>query len=118
MSRYSLIVMMLLAIALPACKKNPKLGTVAVDVYIHPESSSSDDVMLQTAIRTKLDADTLTAGKVQIRVAGLLAVLTGDVSKREASERAEEIARNTKVTVDNNPPIVAENVKNLIKVGN
>ncbi|MGA8581227.1 MAG: BON domain-containing protein [Bryobacteraceae bacterium] len=118
MSRYSLIVMMLLAIALPACKKNPKLGTVAVDVYIHPESSSSDDVMLQTAIRTKLVADTLTAGKVQIRVAGLLAVLTGDVSKREASERAEEIARNTKVTVDNNPPIVAENVKNLIKVGN
>ncbi len=110
--------MMLLAVALPACKKNPKLGTVAVDVYIHPESSSSDDVMLQTAIRTKLDADTLIAGKVQIRVAGLLAVLTGDVSKRDASDRAEQIARNTKVTVDNNPPIVAENVKNFIKVGN
>jgi len=109
---------MLLAVAFPACKKNPKLGTVAVDVYIHPESSSSEDVMLQTAIRTKLDADTLTAGKVQIRVAGLLAVLTGDVSKKDASDRAEQIARNTRVTVDNNPPIVAENVKNLIKVGN
>ena len=118
MSRYLLLVLLFLTVALPACKKNPQLGTVAVDVYIHPESSSSDDVMLQTAIRTKLDADTMTAGKVQIRVAGLLVVLTGDVSKKEASDRAEQIAHNTKVTVDDNKPIVAENVKNMIKVGN
>ena len=118
MSRYSLLLMMFLAVALPACRKNPKLGTVAVDVYIHPESSSSDDVMLQTAIRTKLDADTMTAGKVQVRVAGLLVVLTGDVSKKEAADRAEQIARNTRVTIDSNQPIVAEGVKNLIKVGN
>lgn len=118
MSRYVPLVIVFLTIALPACKKNPKLGTVAVDVYIHPESSSSDDVMLQTAIRTKLDADTTTAGKVQVRVAGLLVVLTGDVSKKEAADKAEQIARNTRVTIDNNQPIVAENVKNLIKVGN
>ena len=118
MLRCMLLMAMLLALALPGCKKNPKLGTVAVDVYIHPESSSSDDVMLQTAIRTKLDADALTAGHVQIRVVGMLAVLTGDVSKKEASDKAEQIARTTKVTVDNNPPIVAETVKNFIRVGN
>src|SRR5450631_3039122 len=118
MSRYLLPVILLFSVAFPACRKNPQLGTVGVDVYIHPESSSSDDVMLQTAIRTKIEADVLTAGHVQIRVAGLMAVLTGDVSKKEASDEAEEIARNTKVTVDSNPPIVAENVKNLIKVGN
>ena len=118
MSRHLSLVLILMTAAFPACKKNAKLGTVAVDVYIHPESSSSDDVMLQTAIRSKLEADISTAGKVQVRVAGLLAVLTGDVSKQEASERAEQIARGTRVTIDNNPPIVAENVKNLIKVGN
>jgi hypothetical protein len=118
MSRYLLPVMILLAVAQPACRKNPKLGTVALDVYIHPESSSSDDVILQTAIRTKLEADTMTAGHVQLRVAGLLVVLTGDVSKKDASDRAEQIARNTKVTIDNDKPLVAENVKNLIKVGN
>ena len=118
MSRSLLLLLLLLTVALPACRKNPQLGTVAVDVYIHPESSSSDDVMLQTAIRTKLEADTLTAGHVQIRVAGLLVVLTGDVSKKAASDKAEQIARSTKVTVDSNPPIVAESVKNLIKVGN
>jgi hypothetical protein len=118
MSRYLLFVTILLALVLPACRKNPKLGTVAVDVYLHPESSSSDDVMLQTAIRNKLEADATTAGHVQIRVVGLLAVLTGDVSKKEASDHAEQIARNTRVTVDNDKPIVAETVKNLIKVGN
>ena len=118
MSRYLLIVVILLAVLLPACRKNPQLGTVAVDLYIHPESSSSDDVMLQTAIRNKLEADTMTAGHVQIRVAGLLAVLTGDVSKKEASDKAEQIALSTRVTVDNNPAIAAENVKNYIKVGN
>lgn len=118
MSRYLLLVVMLLAVALSACQKNPKLGTVAVDVYIHPESSSSDDVMLQTAIRGKLDADNLTAGFVQVRVAGALAVLTGNVSKKEASDRAEQIARNTRVTVDNDKPLAVGSVQNLIKVGN
>jgi len=118
MPRYSLPLMMLLAVAQPACRKDPQLGTVALDVYIHPESSSSDDVILQTAIRNKLEADTVTAGHVQLRVVGLLVVLTGDVSKKEASDRAEQIARNTKVTIDNDKPLIAENVKNLIKVGN
>jgi len=118
MPRHCLLLLMILMAALAGCRKNQKLGTVAVDVYIHPESSSSDDVMLQTAIRGHLDNDTLTAGKVQIRVVGLVAVLTGNVATKEASDRAEQITRNTKVTVDADKPIVAETVKNVIKVGN
>ena len=118
MPRRLLPLMMLLVALQPACRKNPQLGTLALDVYIHPESSSSDDVILQTAIRNKLEADAMTAGHVQLRVAGLLVVLTGDVSKKEASDKAEQIARNTKVTIDNDKPLIAENVKNLIKVGN
>jgi hypothetical protein len=110
--------MLLLALALPACRKNPQLGTVAVDLYLHPESSSYEDVMLQTAIRHKLESEVLTAGHVQARVAGLLVVLTGEVSGKEAADRAEQIARNTKVFVDNDAPIVAESVKNMIKVRN
>ena len=71
----------------------------------------------RAAIRGKLDADNLTAGFVQVRVAGLLAVLTGNVAKKDASDRAEEIARSTRVTVDSDKPIVAGSVQNLIKVG-
>ena len=39
------------------------------------------------------------------------------MGKKEASDRAEAIARDTKVTVDNDKPIVAGSVQNLIKVG-
>jgi hypothetical protein len=117
MSRNLLLIVILLA-GLSACQKNPKLGTVALDVYIHPESSSSDDVMLQTAIRGKLDADTLTSGVVQIRVVGLVAVLTGNVGKQAASDKAAQIAGSTKVTIDNDPALAAKSVQNMIKVGN
>jgi hypothetical protein len=118
MSRILLLLLMCAVAVVPSCKKNPKLGTVAVDLYIHPESSSSQDVMLQTAIRGKLEADPMTAGHVQVRVVALQAVLTGDVSKKEAAAKAEQIARATRVVIDNDAPIVAESVKNLIKVGN
>ena len=118
MPRPLLLLVILLTVALPACQKKTQLGTVAVDVFLHPESSSSDDVMLQTAIRNKLASDVLTAGHVQIRVLDRLVVLTGDVSTKAASDKAEQLARDTKVTVDSDPPIVPATVKNQIKVGN
>ena len=50
-------------------------------------------------------------------VSGAMAQEIVDAAK-EAADKAEQIARNTKVTIDNNPPIMAESVKNFIKVGN
>ncbi len=107
---------------LAACQKNPPLpppalGTLAVDLYIHPESAGAEDVLLQTAIRRRLSADPATAAHVQVRVVSLEVVLTGNVPRKDVSERAEQIARTTKVTVDGDPPIVAGPIKNLIKVG-
>ena len=101
-----------------SCQKNAKLGTVAVDLYVHPESASSEDLLLQTAIRRKLAADPLTAMHVQARVSGLEVVLTGNVAKKDTSDRAEQMVRATRVVVDNDAPIVAGAIKNLIKVGN
>jgi hypothetical protein len=117
MSRLVLLLTLILVV-LTGCQKNPKLGTVAVDLYIHPESSSSEDVMLQTAIRGKLEADAVTAGHVQVRVVELQVVLTGNVAKKDASDKAEQIVRATRVTIDNDKPILANKVTNLIKVGN
>jgi len=111
---------LILAALLCGCAKNPKLGTVAVDLYIHPESASSEDVMLQMAIRQKLEAEAMTAGHVQVRVVAMQAVLTGNVAKQEAKDRAQQIALSTSVRIDNDKPITADpaNVRNLIKVGN
>ena len=61
----------LAALVLAGCQKNQNLGTVAVDLYIHPESASSDDVLLQTAIRRGLDADELTRLHIHVRVVGM-----------------------------------------------
>jgi hypothetical protein len=118
MKRFSMAAVLLLSTFACSCQKNPKLGTVAVDLYIHPESSSSEDLMLQTAIRRKLAADPLTAMHVQARVSGLEVTLFGNVAKKDAADRAEAIVRATRIVVDNDPPIVAGPVKNLIKVGN
>jgi hypothetical protein len=109
---------MLLSALFTSCQRNQKLGTVAVDLYIHPESASSEDLMLQAAIRRKLAADPLTAAHVQARVSGLEVVLTGNVAKKEAADRAEQLVRATRVVIDNDPPIVGGGIKNLIKVGN
>lgn len=116
MPRYAIILGLAL-VALTSCQKNPKLGTVAVDLYIHPESASSDDLMLQTAIRGKLEADAAIAGHVQVRVVQLQAVLTGNVAKKDVSDKAEQIAHSTRVTVDTDKPIIASKVTNLVKVG-
>jgi hypothetical protein len=110
-------VLALLVVILMGCRKDPKLGTVAVDLYIHPESASSNDLMLQTAIRGKLEADAAIAGHVQVRVVDLQAVLTGNVAKKDIADRAERIARATRVTVDEDKPIAAGKVTNLVKVG-
>jgi hypothetical protein len=108
----------LLAILLSSCQRNQNLGTVGVDLYIHPESAVPEDVLLQTAIRTRLEKEQSTAGLVHVRVARLEVVLTGNVAKKEISAKAEEIARGTKVAVNNDPVIVPGTVTNMIKVGN
>ena len=109
-----------LLIVLSGCQKNPKLGRVDVDLYIHPESASPDDVLLQTAIRRGLDADDQTRQRVHVRVVGMQVVLTGNVSRAVASKRAADIALATQVRINDGPVLQtdAARLKNLIVVGN
>ena len=102
------------------CQKNQKLGRVDVDLYIHPESASSDDILLQTAIRRGLDADEQTRQRVHVRVVAMQIVLTGNVAKEPASRRASEIALETQVQINKGPVLQADSahLKNLITVGN
>ena len=43
-TRYAVVGML---IVFCGCQRNPKLGRVDVDLYIHPESASSDDILLR-----------------------------------------------------------------------
>jgi len=105
---------------LSGCRKNQNLGRVDVDLYIHPESASSDDILLQTAIRRGLDADSLTKQHVHVRVVGMQVVLTGNVAQEAASRKAVEIALATQVQINQGPILKADNdhLKNLVTVGN
>jgi len=105
--------LMLLLCFLPGCRK--KLGTLALDVYVHPESGTPDDVLLETAIRKELAQNKLTAEGVYVRVLDLRVVLTGTVSSIEAQNQANEIAKAVKIVV-NNDTIGPANVTSLIKV--
>lgn len=103
-----------LAVSMGACTKQGKLAPVDlnVDLYLHPESGSSEDVLLQTAIRRNLAKAELYG--VYVRVLDLHAVLTGTVDKAATKQRALEIARETEVKVDTS--IKAAAVRDLVKL--
>jgi hypothetical protein len=114
LTKSGMIVMLVVLTPLAGCRKNPKLGTLALDVYLHPEAGSSDDTLLETAIRKNLSADQLTAQGVYVRVLNREVVLTGEAASAEAQQKAGEIAAATKVTV-NDQTITPQHVTNLIK---
>lgn len=109
---------MMLIIALTplaACRKNQKLGTLSLDVYLHPEAGSSDDILLETAIRKNLSENKLTAQGMYVRVLNREVVLTGQASNAQAQQKAGEIAAAARVTI-NDQTLTPQHVTNLIKV--
>lgn len=116
-TRYAAVALLILFCG---CQRNPKLGRVDVDLYIHPESASSDDILLQTAIRRGLEADEQTRLRVHVRVVAAQVVLTGNVSKEPAKKRAADIALATQVQINQGDVLKADSghLKNLITVGN
>ncbi|HZT28960.1 MAG TPA: BON domain-containing protein [Bryobacteraceae bacterium] len=115
MPSHKLIAVLLLALACAGCRKNQTLGTLAVDIYLHPESGSSEDILLQTAIRENLVANAATERGVYARVLNLQVVLTGSVSTASARDEAAKVAQGTRVTV-NDKTLAPKEVTNLVKV--
>lgn len=110
-----IIVILLLALPFLGCRKNGRLGTLAVDIYLHPESGSSEDILLQTAIRKNLGEHKGTDRGVYARVLDLRVVLSGTVAKAAMRDEAEQIARSTRVTL-NETAITPKDVTNRIRV--
>lgn len=109
------ILVLLLALACAGCRKNPKLGTLAVDIYLHPESGSSEDILLQTAVRKNLSDHKATERGVYARVLDQRVVLSGTVATAGARQEAEQVARSTRITL-NESVITPKDVTNRIQV--
>jgi hypothetical protein len=72
-----------------------------VDVYLHPSSSDSADLLLQAGIDRRLaEAETMKGAIIHVRVTNGLITLTGAVKTATAKRTAEEIAMTTDVKLN------------------
>jgi hypothetical protein len=102
---------------LPACRKNPPRLGLDVDLYLHPESASLNDTILEAAIRKRLHENQATRlAAVQVQVIQQVVFLRGNVETQQVSDAAAEIAHGTEVIVNGEPIKTPEPVHNQIKV--
>jgi osmotically-inducible protein OsmY len=72
-----------------------------VDLYLHPTSPDSSDVLLQAGIDRRLaEAEETKGSIIHVRVTGGVINLTGAVKSKTTKEKAEEIAMKTDVKLN------------------
>jgi hypothetical protein len=72
-----------------------------VDLYLHPTSSDSADVLLQAGIDRRLaEAEAIKGSIIHVRVTDGVITLTGAVKSKTTKEKAEEIAMSTDVKLN------------------
>jgi hypothetical protein len=100
------------------CSGNKKTVGLDLDVYLHPTSSDSTDILLQAGIDKRLaDIPSTKGSLIHVRVIGGIVTLTGTVKNPATKDAAEQIARETEVTLNGAAIRVAkESVRNQITV--
>jgi osmotically-inducible protein OsmY len=87
-------------LTLAGCRKKSTIA-LNVDLYLHPEAATSDDLLLQTAIQKQLSSNDITKNSlIHVRVVDRIAFLNGSVGTQSEKQRANEIAQAVAVTVD------------------
>jgi hypothetical protein len=87
-----------------------------LDVYLHPSSSDSTDLLLQTGIDKRLaDTPSTKSSLIHVRVSGGIVTLTGSVKSPTTREAAEQITRETELTL-NGAAIRVSTITNQIAV--
>jgi hypothetical protein len=104
-------------LVLSSCGGNPARVELGVDLYLHPDSASPDDVLLQTAIVKRISEDAELSGEaIHVRSFEEVVFLSGTVRDACSSGEAAEIARTTTVTVEGSPePVRAARIENNIE---
>lgn len=109
--------LILVFLLLPACRKNPPRLGLDVDLYLHPESASLNDTILEAAIRKRLHENQATrAAAIQVQVIQQVVFLRGNVEAQQVSDAAAEIANSTEAIVNGEPIKTREPAHNQIKV--
>lgn len=117
MKQRMVVPLILVFLALPACRKNPPRLGLDVDLYLHPESASLNDTILEAAIRKRLHENQATrAAVIQVLVIQQVVFLRGDVETQQVSDAAGEIAHSTEAIVNGEPIKTLEPVHNRLTV--
>jgi len=109
--------LILVFLTLPACRKNPPRLGLDVDLYLHPESASLNDTILEAAIRKRLHESPATqAAAIQVQVIQQVVFLRGNVGTQQESDAAADVAHSTEAIVNGEPIKTIESVHNQLKV--
>jgi hypothetical protein len=86
---------------LVGCGNKLPRADFGVDIYLHPEAASVDDLLLQAAIQKKI-AESLTgrAGLIHVRAIDKVIFLSGSVPFDDDLKKAIEAARNIDLKLD------------------
>jgi osmotically-inducible protein OsmY len=102
---------------MPACRKNPPRLGLDVDVYLHPESASLNDAILEAAIRKRLHESQVTqAATIQVQVIQRVVFLSGNVDTQPISDAAAVLAQSTEAIVNGESIKTVEPVHNRLTV--
>ena len=109
--------LILVFLALPACHKNPPRLGLDVDLYLHPESASLSDTILEAAIRKRLHENQATqSAAIQVQVIQRVVFLSGNVETQHVIDAAAELAQSTEVIVNGESIKTPEPVHNRLTV--
>ena len=91
----------LMLLMLMGCAKKLPRADLGVDVYLHPEAATPDDVLLQAAIQKKI-AESLPgrAGLVHVRSIDKVIFLSGSVASSDDRKKAIDAAQNIDLKID------------------
>jgi osmotically-inducible protein OsmY len=77
---------------------------LGVDLYLHPQSGTAEDLILQAAIRKKvLDTLPRNSGIVYVRVVDKIVFLTGSVKSPEIRDLVRDAAEKIDIRIDGTP---------------
>jgi osmotically-inducible protein OsmY len=104
-------------LVLSGCGPEKRTVGLDVDVFLHPNSAELTDVLLQTAITKRLADDEQTQrGIIHVRVVDGAIVLSGAVRSSDLKNRAEMIARETVLKLNETPIRSTAPVSNRIEI--
>lgn len=109
-----LLWLLILAALLLGCRKKSAIG-LDVDLYLHPESASPDDVLLQVGIQKELSKNE-DLRLIHVRVVDEIVFLSGTVRKPDQKQTAGETAESTEIIVNNKDRVRAKEVRNDISI--